>query len=134
MNSATSLSSEEIARYRRSFQQRAESQLAAREKQREQAKQAARNAITTVMSGYPMVQRVYLFGSVVQPGAFRNNSDIDVGVEGADMALCLDIWRDLEKETSGWQFDVRPLESEESFSDRIRQKGELVYERSVEGA
>lgn len=132
MNAKTALSAVEIARYRQSFQQRAQKRLAAHEERREQARQAARNAITIVMPRYPMVQRVYLFGSVVRPGAFRSSSDIDVGIEGADMALCFDIWRDLERTAAGWQFDVRLLESEDPFSERVRQKGEVVYEHATE--
>jgi len=134
MDPKTSLSADEIARYRQSFQQRAERRLATKEKQREKARQAACDAIETVMPDYPSVQQVYLFGSVITPGVFKDSSDIDVGIEGADMALCFDIWRDLERVVSNWQFDVRPLESEDPFSERIRQKGELVYERSVKGA
>lgn len=130
MSSKSALSAKEIARYRQSFQQRAQKRLAAREEQRAQARQAARNAITTVMPRYPMVQRVYLFGSVVRPGAFRSSSDIDVGIEGADMALCFDIWRDLEREAAGRQFDVRPLEPEDPFSERVRQRGELIYDQT----
>jgi hypothetical protein len=47
------------------------------------------------------------------------------------MALCFDIWRDLEQIVTDWNLDVRALKPEELFTQRIRQKGELVYEQSV---
>lgn len=131
MQSRTWLSPEVIVNYRNAFDQRARARLQANEKQRQQARQAVREAIYTVAPRYPTVWRVYLFGSVIRPGAFGADSDVDVGIEGANMALCFDIWRDLEQAVSEWNLDVRSLDNQDAFARRIRQKGELVYERSV---
>ncbi len=122
------LSPEAMATYRHTFQQRSQAQLEAREKRRQQATDAARAAIVIIMPRYLMIQRAYLFGSILKPGGFGPNSDIDVAVEGVNMALCLDIWRDLEQSAPEWQFDVRSLSKNDLFSERIRQKGNLVYE------
>ncbi len=131
MQTGSRLSPEAMATYRHTFQQRAQAQLKDRERQRQQATDAALAAIVLVMPRYPTAQRAYLFGSILKPGGFRPNSDIDVAVEGADMALCFDIWRDLEQAAPEWQFDVRPLSENDPFSERIRQKGNLVYERTT---
>ncbi len=131
MKTASRLSPEAMVTYRRAFQQRAQAKLEAKEKRRQQATDAARAAIAIVMPRYPMVQRAYLFGSILKPGGFGPNSDVDIAVEGADMALCFDIWRDLEQYAPEWQFDVRPLSKNDLFSERIRQKGEVIYERTT---
>jgi predicted nucleotidyltransferase len=125
------LSSEAMATYRRAFHQRSQAQLKIREKRRQQATDAARAAIAVVMPCYPMVQRAYLFGSILKSGGFGPNSDIDIAVEGANTALCFDIWRDLEQSAPEWQFDVRPLAEKDLFSERIRRKGNIVYERTT---
>lgn len=131
MQTLSSLSPKAIATYRRTFQQRAQARFQAREKRRQQAKRAVCDAIRMVMPHYPSVQQVYLFGSVIKPGAFRRDSDVDIGVVGANMALCLDIWRDLEQAAPEWMLDVRSLDAQNRLTKRIRQKGELIYERSI---
>ncbi len=130
MKTNSSISPEVMADYRRTFQKRSKARFQAREKRRQQAKQAAFDAIDKVIPHYPLVQRVYLFGSVITSGVFSENSDVDVGIEGVDMALCFDIWRDLERAAPEWTFDVRSLDPDDPFSERVRQKGELVYEWS----
>jgi hypothetical protein len=115
--------------YRQGFQQRERVRFQSREIGRQQAQRAAKAAILAVSPNYLAVQWVYLYGSILEPGWFRKDSDINVGIVGADMALCFDIWRDLERQASVWAFDVRPLELDDPFSERIREKGELIYER-----
>jgi predicted nucleotidyltransferase len=65
---------------------------------------------------------------VLKAGTFRPDSDIDIGVEGANVALCFDIWRDLEQAIPEWPLDVRSLDPADAFSERVRAKGELIYE------
>lgn len=127
----SNLSPERIAQYRRTFDRRTQARRQANEQRRRQARQRVIEAIEQVMPRYPTVSRVFLFGSVTRPTAFRPDSDIDVGIEGPDMALCFDIWRDLEQLLTDWNLDVRALKPEELFTQRIRQKGELVYEQSI---
>ena len=90
-------------------------------------------ALGQLLPRYPGVQRAYLFGSVIRPGAFTARSDVDVGLEGADMAVCLDIWHAAEAMVADWSLDLRPL-NDGPFAQRIRQKGELVYGRPSQGA
>ncbi len=131
MESKPSLSSEAIKTYRRAARRQAQNRFQTQEKRRQRARQAVSEAIGRVLPRYPTVQRAYLFGSVTRPGAFKPGSDIDVGIEGANMALCFDIWRDVEKAIPEWPLDVRPLDGDDLFAERIRRKGELVYVQSV---
>ncbi len=124
------ISPEVLRAYRSAFRQRMEAQRYAREELRARARQAARTAIVAVFPHYPAVRRAYLFGSVTRPGAFGPRSDVDIGLEGGDIGLCLQIWRDLEKIVPAWQFDVRLLD-DDWFAERTRNKGELVYERAT---
>jgi predicted nucleotidyltransferase len=131
MKTSAQFSPETIANYRRAFQRRAQAHFQANEHRRQQARQAIAEAIKTVIPHYPTIRRVYLFGSVTRPGAFGPDSDVDIGLEGANMALCLDIWRDLERAVPAWRLDVRSLDPEDLFTERVRQKGEMVYEQST---
>lgn len=119
-----------LARYRRGFKQREQARFEAGEKRREAAKQNVGQAIEVISDRYPTIQRVYLFGSILKPGRFRPASDIDIGIEGANTALCLDIWRDLERAIPNLSLDVRSLDPQDLFSERVWQKGELIYERA----
>ena len=133
METQIPLSSDDIAVYRHNLHQRAQARLREREKRRQRARQVVMDAISVVAPRYPTVRRVYLFGSVTRPGAFGPDSDVDIGVEGADMALCFDIWRDSEKAAPEWELDVRSLDEDDPFAERVRQKGDLIYERAIQG-
>ena len=132
--SDTGLSPEAIADYRRSFHRRAHARFQAGEKERHQARQTVLEAVIATAPRFPSVKRVYLFGSITRPGAFRSDSDIDLGVEGADMAVCFRLWRELEQVVTDWMLDVRALEDDDPFSRRVRLKGEVVYEGTPTGS
>ena len=134
METLPPVSVEDVTTYRRNLHHRAQARLREKEKRRQRARQVVGDAVPVVVARYPTVRRVYLFGSVTRPGAFGPDSDVDIGVEGASMALCLDIWRDLEKAVPEWQLDVRSLRKGDPFSERVCQKGELVYERAIQGS
>jgi predicted nucleotidyltransferase len=73
--------------------------------------------------------RIYLFGSVVRPGAFRLDSDVDAGVEGADAQDYFALWRDLEREAPEWTIDLREVSGNPPFAERVRATGIPLYER-----
>jgi predicted nucleotidyltransferase len=127
MSELTGLSDDTIAVYRRAFEERERRKYAEREHRRQEALRAIRQAVRAVAPSYPAVQRVYLFGSVTRPGAFRPDSDVDVGVEGLDAAAWFDLWRDLEQAATGWTLDVRPLKPGDHFCERVRQRGTMIY-------
>jgi uncharacterized protein len=88
----------------------------------------ARAAIQELAPTFPALQRVYLFGSVVQPGRFRPDSDIDVAVECSDLEQESDFWRSLERALRR-DVDVRPYV--EPITDAVQWYGEMVYEREA---
>lgn len=58
------------------------SERAVREEKREQCLSATLDALNALGSGLGM-RSAYLFGSLVREGAFRQDSDVDIAVEGA---------------------------------------------------
>ena len=119
----------DIAACRETLRQREESNYQARESRRLAAREAILAAIQMVLPRYSAVKRVYLFGSVTCAGAFHPNSDIDVAVEGVTTSDYFPLWRELEEAVSDWMIDLRDLKEPSYFSQRVRQQGELVYER-----
>jgi predicted nucleotidyltransferase len=114
---------EAVRQYHRA---RAAKQRAEKEAYRHEWLTKARAAIQTLAPTFPALQRVYLFGSIMQPERFRPNSDIDVAVE------C----RDLEQESAFWRVMARTLQRDvdvrpyvEGIVRAVAWSGELVYER-----
>jgi uncharacterized protein len=123
---------ESIEVYRRNFKVREKRLRQERETERQRALQSAQEAIPAVASRYPSLQRVYLFGSILQPGMFHRKSDIDVAVEGSSPRDYFDFWRVLDEMLSQWAVDVREIDNLDDssfFANRVRQYGLLIYER-----
>jgi len=118
----------DLQQCRDNFRQRAVTQQAERETLRQQAREHAIAAIAQVIPHYPHITHVYLFGSVTQPGQFRDRSDIDIAVVGTDAAAYFAFWRDLEAACPTWVIDLREIDQPSHFADTVRQTGELVYE------
>ncbi|MEA3340127.1 MAG: nucleotidyltransferase domain-containing protein [Chloroflexota bacterium] len=129
MNGSSNFSDDAISAYRRAFEERERQKMTRRERRRLEALAAIEQAVRVTASSYPAIRRVYLFGSITRPSTFRSSSDIDVAVEGLGAGRCFDLWRDLERAAPGWTLDVRSLRQRDYFSDRIRERGMVVYER-----
>jgi predicted nucleotidyltransferase len=100
------------------------------EARRKRALAVMQHALPRAGSQVATVRRLYLFGSVLIPGAFRSHSDVDVGVEGALSAdEFFSLWRAIEDAAPGWEVDLVELDhSRVHFADRVRTEGMLVYE------
>lgn len=122
-----------IAACRESLLARERKARAEREARRLAALEAARQAVLDCVPGYPSVRRAYLFGSVVRPGAFRQDSDVDIAVEGIGVAEYFSLWRDLEHVTPNWVIDLRDITRSSPFADHVRARGLLIYERNDAG-
>jgi predicted nucleotidyltransferase len=120
----------DVAACRRSFIAREERERAKRELRRRAALQAAFNAIISIAPRYPTLDRAYLFGSVLRPGAFRIESDVDIAVEGVDAADFFSLWRDLEEAMPDWAVDLRDLVPGSHFARRVQDGGRLIYDRT----
>ncbi len=116
--------------------------LRAREQQRREENEARRlaaraailAAIQKVLPTYPIIRRVYLFGSVTRPEQFHASSDIDVAVEGTGAEEYFAFWRDLERAAPEWMVDVREINEPSYFTKTVKERGELIYERQEPGS
>jgi predicted nucleotidyltransferase len=104
----------------------AERRFAEREAARAEWLERARGAIRRLAPDYPEIERVYLFGSLVQPGRFGPRSDLDVAVICESPRAESSFWSALERELRR-DVDVRPLK--DALVDVVQLTGELVYER-----
>ena len=102
-----------------------------REQQRLAVLRRLRDAAQSVFCCFPDIQRVYLFGSVLRPGALRVTSDIDIAVEGRLTAEdYFALWGALEGLVGYRPIDLVDLGRELHFADRVRDQGLLLYEHS----
>lgn len=125
---------EEIAAARDALQRRREAEYRAREERRQRALQALREAALKVFPRFATVRRAYLFGSVTYPGQMGLHSDVDVAVEGnLSPEDYFALWRALE-EASGETIDLVELTGDVPFAQRVRESGEVIYERRTSDA
>ena len=116
----------DIEAAREYYRAREACKYAQREEARQQWLGRAREAIRRLAPHHPAVQRVYLFGSVMQPGRFHATSDIDVAVICETVEAESTFWRDLEQALQR-DVDVRPLIG--AVAEAVAQGGEPGYER-----
>lgn len=121
----------DIAACRAHLQARKRQRDREREALRQQVIQIIRAAVPPVLGDFPQVRRAYVFGSVVRPGAaLRSDSDVDVAIEGTLSAEAyFALWRELERAIPGWAVEVVELGGDLRFAERVRQMGEIIYER-----
>ena len=70
--------------------------------------QRVRATVARLAPRYPGVRRVILFGSLIKPGRFHQDSDIDIMVDCDSPETESVLWRALERELQH-DLDVRPL-------------------------
>ena len=115
---------------RRNLQARAERVQAERETRRATAEHAVTEAVRRVVTDFPSIQRVFLFGSVTRPSGFRADSDVDLAIEGLGVADYFAVWRAIERAAPDWAVDVRDITQPSDFAESVRATGKLIYERS----
>lgn len=120
--SATDLSSREY--HARRYQER----RAEAEALRLEVLERARAAIRRQAPDFPAIRAAYLFGSLLQPGRFHAESDVDVAIDCDDLESETPFWRALERSLER-NIDLRPHEG--SIARAVEDYGELVYEREV---
>ncbi len=120
----------DIEAARRYHEAREAHRYAEREAERRAWLARVRTAVAHVAPRHPDLQRVYLFGSLVQPGRFGPDSDLDIAVVCESVETESSFWSALEKELAR-SVDVRPLV--EPLIETVQETGELVYEREDAG-
>ena len=116
--------------YRQNFENRLALQRAYQEEAQEEAVTAVLSIVPSIAAGIPSVKRVYLFGSVIENGRFHKNSDIDIAVEDTTAEAYFEFWRQVEIALPNWLIDVRDITDVSLFATRVRQTGQLIYERT----
>jgi predicted nucleotidyltransferase len=99
-----------------------------RETLRREVGERARAAIREIAPRFSAIRAVYLFGSILQPGRFWPDSDVDVAVDCDDLAAETPFWRALE-EILRRNVDLRPRA--EAVAEAIASYGELCYAREI---
>lgn len=97
-----------------------------REARRRRAQSTARRIATILAEADPTLRRVIGFGSTFETWrTFREDSDIDLGIEGGD-------WFLLSRSIPSSEFEVSLVELElqnQEFSHHVRSHGETLYEK-----
>ena len=88
----------------------------------------ARAAIRQRAPELPAIRAAYLFGSILKPGWFHAQSDVDVAIDCDDLESETPFWRALERALER-NVDLRPREG--PIAQAVEDYGELVYEREV---
>ncbi len=99
----------DIQAARRAFLSRQQKTLEQHEALRQNALQAVRSVAPAIIAKYPTVTATYLFGSILRPGAFQTNSDIDIAIEGGSAEDYFALWRELEEVLPDWFIDLREV-------------------------
>ncbi|HEV2852703.1 MAG TPA: nucleotidyltransferase domain-containing protein [Thermoanaerobaculia bacterium] len=99
-----------------------------REELRLRVLEQARCAIRRSAREFSAIRAVYLFGSVLQSGRFRPDSDVDVAIDCDDIETETPFWRTLE-EALERNVDLRPWVG--AVARAVEASGELCYEREV---
>jgi len=102
-----------------------------REALRLEVLERAREAVHRSAPLFPAIRAVYLFGSILRPGRFRPDSDVDVAIDGEDVEVETSFWRMLE-EALQRDVDLRPRIG--AVARAVSEEGELCYEREVPGS
>lgn len=88
----------------------------------------ARAAIRQRAPDFPAIRAAYLFGSILKPGWFHAQSDVDVAIDCDDLESETPFWRVLETALER-NVDLRPREG--PIARAVEDYGELVYEREI---
>lgn len=115
------------------FQQRAQHQRERREAVRQQWLQRVQAAVADLAPRHPGVARVYLFGSLTQPGRFHSDSDIDLAVACDSLESESAFWWALEHALQR-TVDMRPLNPENALFETVIASGQRLYERHNPGS
>jgi predicted nucleotidyltransferase len=101
-----------------------------REALRLEVLERAREAVRRSAPLFPAIRAVYLFGSILRPGRFRPDSDVDVAIDCEDVEVETPFWRTLE-DVLQRDVDLRPRIG--TVARAVSEGGELCYEREISG-
>jgi len=124
----SSISPTDLARSRQLFKARLERQFQQSEARRQDTLAQVLVAVPSIMAQYPTVRAAYLFGSLLRPGSFRANSDIDIAVVGLEPPCYSSLWHELEVALPDWFIDLRELPADSPFTTLVKLTGRKIYD------
>ena len=99
----------------------------AREVRRTSLRARARKAAQALYHRYGDGISVYLFGSVVEPGSFRLDSDVDLAVRGVPIDQYYEAWGLAEAVFDDGRLDLIRLEDAPTWlAEEVERRGELL--------
>jgi len=110
---------DKIEAYRQSFQARLQRDFEKREMLRQKAYQAVKKRVPEIVEKFPQVKSAYLFGSILKPGSFRPDSDIDIAIIGGIPEDYFALWHKLTEALPEWNIDLRDLPTNTRFTQRV---------------
>ena len=118
--------------FRAYHRRRAQERHEAREALREKVLAEAKEAVSSLAPEFPALREIHLFGSILQPGRFTEQSDVDLAVEtdrGAEDPFEQEsrFWRAME-EALRRNVDLRPLE-DRKIRQIVTRHGKKIYAR-----
>ncbi len=116
-----------ILKYKKYWDEREARENIAGEKFRKKALREAKYLKDILVKEFP-VEKVVLFGSVLEAGRFRDDSDIDIAVAGLPKKLYFRALARLMMESS-FEVDLKPVEDVSELLRQRIQKGKVIYEK-----
>ena len=116
-----------VAKYKEYWDKKRSEEDIAGEKIRMKAVREAKNLKDILVKEFP-VEKVVLFGSVLETGRFREDSDIDIAVAGLPKKLYFKALARLMME-SDFEVDLKPIEDVSELLRQRIQKGKIIYEK-----
>ncbi len=95
--------------------------------QRRRGAQAYAQRLANLLATEYEVKKVILFGSALAPGAFRENSDIDLAVEGLSKERFFEAYGTLSW-SSPYDVDLKPIENLTPLIQARVREGSVLYE------
>ena len=111
---------------RRHYRKRESQRRARLEAERQRWFERVRQLVPRLAGRHQGVQQAYLYGSLLRPGGFRGDSDIDLAVGCDSLETESVFWRALERELER-NVDLRPLTG--VIAEVVEREGEKVYGR-----
>lgn len=115
--------------YREGYRAREAQRWARSEQLRQQRLMQIGEHWPELFAAFPTLMRAYLFGSILKPGHFRPDSDIDVAVEGLAPESFSPLWDALEGSLPEHVIDLCTLKPETFFGQQVKEQGLVLYER-----
>ncbi|MEW5744436.1 MAG: nucleotidyltransferase domain-containing protein [Nitrospirota bacterium] len=116
-----------LSHYKKYWDEREARDKRARERLRQKAIRNARQLARILAEEFP-VKKVVLFGSVLEKEGFKEDSDIDIAVEGLPKGAYFTAVARLMME-SPFEVDLKPLEDVDDLLRKNIARGRVLYEK-----